>query len=158
MVKSLDSKYDFILLDCPAGVGEDTIASLASSNEVFIVINPYSLSIADALKTKITAQRINAKPVGIIINMKGNYKGEIQEKDLVKMMELPSYGVIPFDEEVRKTFFFKKILPIIIKDAKNPVSLAIRNLASKLLGKEITHKEAKKGFFAWFKNIFRKNK
>jgi len=153
-VKQISSKYDFVILDCPAGVGEDTLAAMVSANEVFIVINPYSLSIADALKTKITAQRVNAKPIGIIVNMAGHYKGEITEKEIVKMMELPSYGEIPFDEEVRKAFFNKKIVPIVLKDKKNIAAKSFENVADRILGKEITEKKSKGGFFSWLKHLF----
>lgn len=156
IVKRLTTKYDFILLDCPAGVGEDTLVTMSASTEVFLVVNPYSLSIADALKTKITSQRINAKPVGVIINMAGYYKGEIEEKDIVRMMELPTYGCIPFDEEVRKAFFYKKIEPIIIKSPNSPASVMFNQIAARLLGKEIEMPSVEKGFFAWLKSIFKK--
>ncbi len=157
MVKKLSYNYDFIILDCAAGVGEDTLSAMAAATEVFIVINPYSLSIADALKTKIMAQKINAKPVGIIVNMVGYYKGEIKEGDIVKMMELPSYGVIPFDEVVRENFYYKQIVPIIIKTPGTPASVAIKNIASRMLGKEPTEEIKKSGFFAWLKRLFSKN-
>lgn len=154
IVKKLSYNYDFIILDCAAGVGEDTLAAMAAATETFIVINPYSLSIADALKTKIMAQKINAKPVGIIVNMVGHYKGEIKEEDIVKMMELPSYGTIPFDEIVRENFYYKQIIPIIIKTPNTPASIAIKNIAARLLGKEVSTTQEKKGFFAWLKSLF----
>jgi septum site-determining protein MinD len=156
-VHLIADKYDFVILDCAAGIGEDTLSAMSTANEVFLVINPYSLSIADALKTKITAQRINAKAVGIIVNMVGNFKGEISEEEIIKMMELPNYGIIPFNEEVRKTFFYKKINPIVLRYPKNPVTLAIKQTVEKILGKEVEIKRPKKGIFGWFKNIFSKN-
>ncbi len=156
IAKKLAPKYDFVLLDCPAGVGEDAQITMSASTEVFFVINPFSLSIADALKAKITAQRINAKPVGLIVNMAGNYKGEIDEKDIVRMLELSSYGKIPFDEEVRKAFFYKKIEPVILKSPNCPASAAFNSIAGRLLGKEIETPIIKKGFFDWLKNIFKK--
>jgi len=147
IVKKLSYNYDFIILDCAAGVGEDTLAAMAAATETFIVINPYSLSIADALKTKIMAQKINAKPVGIIVK-------KIKEEDIVKMMELPSYGTIPFDEIVRENFYYKQIIPIIIKTPNTPASIAIKNIAARLLGKEVSTTQEKKGFFAWLKSLF----
>jgi len=158
IVKKLTTRYDFILLDCPAGIGEDTLITMSASTEVFLVVNPYSLSIADALKAKMTAQRINAKPVGILVNMAGYYKGEIEEKDIIRMMELPTYGTIPFDEEVRKAFFYKKIEPIIIKNPECPASIAFNQVAARILGKEIQNTPiiTKKGFLDWLKNLFKK--
>jgi len=154
IVKKLSYNYDFILLDCAAGVGDDTLSAMAAATEVILVINSYSLSIADALKTKIMAQKINAKPVGIIVNMVGHYKGEIKEEDIVKMMELPSYGIIPFDETVRNNYYYKHIVPVIIKSPKCPASEALKEIAQRLLGKDVLVKDKKKGFFAWLKRVF----
>lgn len=156
IVKKLSFNYDFILLDCSAGVGEDTLSAMAAATEVMLVINPFSLSIADALKVKIMAQKINAKPVGIILNMVGKYKGEIKESEIVKMMELPSYGTIPFDEIVRQNFYYKQIIPIVLKYPNSPASLAIVNIGKRILGEKIEEQEEKKGFFAWIKKIFGK--
>jgi len=155
IVKKLSYNYNYIILDCAAGVGEDTLSAMAAATEVFLVINPYSLSIADALKTKIMAQKINAKPVGLIVNMFGHYRGEIKEEEIVKMLELPSYGVIPFDEVVRENFYYKQIVPIVLKHPNTPAALAIKNIAARFLGKE-SFEESKKGFFSWLKRIFGK--
>jgi len=154
IIKQVGPKYDFVLLDCPAGIGEDTLAAMASSTEVFLVVNPHSLSIADALKTKIAAQRINAKPVGLIINMYAGLRGEIPEKDIISMLELPLYGVIPYDEEVRKTFYYKKIQPVILRNPDAEASKAIYGTAGKILGIEIDIKKQGGGFFNWLKRIF----
>ncbi len=156
IVKKVSYNYDFILLDCSAGVGEDTLAAMAAATEVMLVINPFSLSIADALKAKIMAQKINAKPVGIILNMVGKYKGEIKEEEIIKMMELPSYGKVPFDEIVRQNFYYKQIVPIMVKHPNNGASIAIKNIALRLLGNKVEDQEVKKGFFSWLKNIFGK--
>jgi septum site-determining protein MinD len=156
IIKKLSYNYDFIILDCAAGVGEDTLSAMAAATEVFIVINPYSLSIADALKTKIMAQKINAKPVGIIVNMVGNFRGEIKEEDIVKMMELPSYGAIPFDEVVRENFYYKQIVPIMLKTPNTPASIAIKNIAARMLGKDNYVAEKSTGFFAWLTGLFGK--
>lgn len=154
LVKKISYNYDFIFVDCASGVGEDTLAAMSAATEVFLVINPFALSIADALKTKITAQKINAKPVGIIVNMVGYYKGEIKEEDIIKMMELPSYGVIPFDETVRMNFYYKQIQPIIIKNKGCPASQAINNIAKRLLGIEVEQEKKQGGFFHWLRNLF----
>jgi septum site-determining protein MinD len=156
IIKQVAPKYDFVLLDCPAGIGEDTLASMASSTEVFLVVNPHSLSIADALKTKMAALRINAKPVGLIINMYAGLKGEIPEKDIISMLEIPLYGVVPYDEEVRKTFYYKKIQPVIMRNPNAEASKAIVGVAGKILGIEISMKRESKGFFAWIKSLFSK--
>ncbi len=156
IVKKVSYNYDFILVDCAAGVGEDTLAAMSAATEVFLVINPFALSIADALKAKLMAQKINAKPVGIIVNMVGYYKGEIKEEDIIKMMELPSYGTVPFDETVRMNFYYKQVQPIMIKNKGSKASQAIYNIAQRLLGIEVKTQPKSGGFFNWLRNLFSK--
>ena len=69
--------------------------------------------------------------------MVGKYKGEIKEEEIIKMMELPSYGKIPFDEVVRQNFYYKQIIPIIIKQPNIIASLEIKNIALRLLGNKV---------------------
>jgi MinD-like ATPase involved in chromosome partitioning or flagellar assembly len=59
------------------------------------------------------------------------------------MLELPSYGVVPFDDEVRRSFMQEKPVPFIIRKPNCPAAVAIRKTAAKLSGgKEIASDSA----------------
>ena len=93
IISQLTDQYDYILLDVAAGIEKNVLSALSSAQETLLVTMPTSPAIADALKTKIVAQRLGSKVIGVVINFVMNEKGEISKKDISDMLELPSYGV-----------------------------------------------------------------
>ena len=160
VIQSLEDHYDFILLDAPAGIERNVLASLSAVKQVLIVTTPNSPSIADALKTKIVAQRLNAKPFGFILNMVREEKGELKREEVSKILELPCYGIVPWDNEVRKTFVQKDSKPVILRKPDSPAAKAIKKTALKLGGAKVEIKGEKGGreFFLTriLKKIFRR--
>ncbi len=161
VIRAIRARFDFILLDAAAGIEKNVLAALSASDEVLLVTMPETPSIADALKTKSMAERLGSKPIGVIINMVYGQKGEIQTSDIMKVLELPSYGSVPFDPEVRKSFMQEKVSPVVIRAPQSPASRAIRNVASRIVG--VKFEEEKKeggisGFFNALFSIFRKKK
>ncbi|MFH1588933.1 MAG: cell division ATPase MinD [Candidatus Diapherotrites archaeon] len=160
VIELIKNQFDYILLDCPAGIEKNVISVLAASTEALLITSPDSPSVADVLKAKITTQRIGAKTIGVIINYFRGEKGEISKEDISKMLELPIYGVIPFDDEVRRSFMSEKSNPIILKNPKNSFSVEIQKIAGKLAGFHTeTKTEKKEGFISRLLNkLFKKNK
>jgi septum site-determining protein MinD len=64
IISQLNERYDFILLDAAAGIEKNVLSALSASQETLLVTMPTSPAIADALKTKIVAQRLNSKVIG----------------------------------------------------------------------------------------------
>jgi MinD-like ATPase involved in chromosome partitioning or flagellar assembly len=77
----------------------------------------------------------------------------------MKMLELPSYGRIPYSNEVRESFLLKKIKPLLIHNPNCASANSFRAIAKKISGKETKTKEKRKGgFFAFLKRLFSKKK
>ncbi|HLC36412.1 MAG TPA: cell division ATPase MinD [archaeon] len=151
VIRSIHNDFDFILLDGPAGIGKDTMASIASADESILVTTPVSAAIADVLKTKIVCQRLGNKPFGVILNQVRKEKGEISDTDVSKMMELPVFGVYPYNENLRKAYLAEKVVPILIKDPTSDFSLAVRKSIKKMTGVEIKTEEKSAGILGLFK-------
>jgi septum site-determining protein MinD len=94
------------------------------------------------LKTKIVAERLGSKPIGIIINFVYGEKGEVSAEEIMKMLELPSYGSIPYDDEVRKSFMMETVKPVILHAPSAPASIAMRKIAAKIAGIAFDEKAA----------------
>ncbi len=158
VVASIANKFDYILLDAPAGIEKNVLASIGASDEVLLESTPDPPSIADALKTKIVAQRLNKKVIGIVLNFVRFEKGEIQDTEVSKMMELPVYGLIPYDDEVRYSFLQEKSGPIMVRNPQNPASIAIQKVAAKLSGVDldVSLPKPKKGLLSRILSIFGK--
>ncbi len=159
VVKELKHKYDYILIDAAAGIEKNVLAAMSASTQIILVTEPTAPSVADVFKTKMVAQRINQRVLGVIINKSSNLKGEISEKEIMKMLELPSFGRIPYAEDIRLSFLLKKIKPVMLHNPSGTSAEAFRKVARKLTGREVdTSKKKKKGLFSFLKNIFKTKK
>ena len=159
IVESISNQFDFVLLDCPAGIEKGVLAAIASADEVLLVTMPTSPAIADVLKAKITAQRLNVKVIGVIVNFVRQEKGEIKFDDIQKLLELPIFGLVPYDPEIRRTFMYEKLAPLMIREPGSPAAVAIQKTAAKLAGLPVKIDEGKKqGFFSRLFGIFRRKK
>ncbi|MCX6799273.1 MAG: cell division ATPase MinD [Candidatus Diapherotrites archaeon] len=160
VVKQVAGDYDFVLLDCPPGIERTVMASLAASDEALLITMPNPPSIADVLKTKLVAQRLGCNPIGVIINFSTGEKGEVKGEDIMKMLELPIYGVIPMDAEVRRSFMQENVQPLMLRKPDAPASVAMRKIAAKISGAKeaVIAKPARIGFLTRLKNIFKRGK
>ncbi len=158
VVSQLTDKYDYILLDVAAGIEKNVLSALSASQETVIVTMPTSPAIADALKTKIVAQRLGSKVIGVIVNFVMNETGEITKNDIANMLELPIYGSVPYDPEVRKSFMQEKVSPVIVRKPDCPAAVEVVKIASRLTGLKVTESTAPKkgGFLQALFSIFKK--
>ncbi len=140
VIASVKEDFDYVLLDAPAGIETNVMSALSASDNVLLVTMPISPSIADVLKTKIVAERLGAKPIGLIINFVRGEKGEVFPDDIMKMLELPIYGMVPYDEDIRKSFMREKIMPTILFKPNAKAVEAINQIAEKLTGVTTTIK------------------
>ncbi len=161
VVKETAPKYDFVLLDAPPGIEKNVMSSLAAADEVILITMPTSPSIADVLKTKIVAQRLGSNPIAVVVNFSMGEKGEISNEDIMKMLELPVYGTIPFDLEIRRSFMQQNVQPVILRKPTSPGAIAMRKVAAKIAGirsKEFLKEEKKQGFLSKLLAIFKRKK
>jgi len=159
VVSQLNDEYDFILLDVAAGIEKNVLSALSASQETLMVTMPTSPAIADALKTKIVAQRLGSKVIGVIINFVMSEKGEISKNDIANMLELPVYGNVPYDPEVRKSFMQEKVAPVVVRKPDCPASEEITRIASRITGLKSEAPKAKSaGFLAQLFSLFKKKK
>ncbi len=132
IIDSIRNQFDFIFLDCAAGIEKNVLAAISASDEVLLITAPSSPSVADVLKAKITAQRLGSKPIGTILNFVRGEKGEIKKDDVMKILELPVLVAVPFDDEVRKSFMQETVMPIMVRKPSSPAAIAIQKAAAKL--------------------------
>ncbi len=155
VIEQVRPQFDFVLLDCAAGIEKNVMAAVSASDEVLLIAIPTSPSIADVLKAKITAQRLGSKPIGVIINLVRQEKGEIKKDDIMKMLELPVLSIIPHDDEMRRSTMQETPKPVILFKPSAPSSIAIQKAAAKLAGLAAPEAEKGSGLFAALLNKLR---
>lgn len=154
IVQGISSQFDYVLLDAPAGIEKNVLATIASAEEAMLVVTPDSPSIADALKIKMTAERLKSRPIGVIINLARGEKGEIKGEEISKILDLPVFGMVPYDSEVRRAFMQEKIMPFILRSPNSDAAQSIVKTASKLAGVEVSLKEEKPNIIQTIINKF----
>ena len=149
VVDAVKDRYDFVLIDTAAGIERISLAAMNASQEVMLVVEPSPSSIADALKTKISAQKLNCKVMGVILNKVFNEKGEITSQNISQMLELPVYASIPFDENVRKSFYEER-QPFMLSGKTTTAINEMNRITARLTGMEIKDASVKESFLKQF--------
>ncbi len=147
VLKEINDLVDILIIDCPAGIGKETLIALSASDGVILVVNPEISSISDALKVIAIAKRLGTQILGAIVNRVSNESTELSVKAIQTILEVPVLGVVPEDPHVRKAAAFGT--PLVIMYPDSPATQAIMKIAAKLIGEkyEAKIKEKKKEGF-----------
>lgn len=104
VINMLDSSFDYILIDCPAGVDEGFHRAVFSANEAIVVVTPHLSSLRDANKVLNLLNEYDLTSKGLVINrMRGDLlaSGEmLRVEDVVRALHVPLFGVIPEDDAI----------------------------------------------------------
>lgn len=131
VVKELSDEVEILLIDCPSGLGEETLLALQLAEELVLVVMPEITSLSDALKTKIIAKRFGVKTTGVIISRASEDEElDVAKEEVKSMLEAPILGVVPEDPEIRKSITYGE--PVVVRKPKSPSGKAIRKIASEL--------------------------
>ena len=165
LVNDLKEKFDYILIDSPAGIESGFEHSIYLADRALIVTTPEISSVRDAdrvigiidAKSK-KAQEGEEVQKHIIVN---RIKPELVEKgemlsidDVLHILALPLIGVVPDDEDIVKSTNLGE--PIALNE-KSLVGEAFRRIAKRIEGEEVEFLDlkAKKGFFGKLKGLFK---
>ena len=132
----LIEENDFILIDSPAGLGKDSLATIEAADELITITNPELPAITDALKLSILANKYSTHNLGVVVNRIKRESHEVPVDHIEKMLGLPAIGKIPEDKEVRKAIALKE--PVVSYSPKSPAAQHMIALAANLVGEEHT--------------------
>ena len=156
VLSTILEKTDILILDAPAGLEKSAIIALAAAEELMLVVNPEISSITDGLKTKMVAERLGTKLLGIVINRATSMGFDMAKKEIEAILEGKVVSVIPEDPEVRKSAAFGQ--PLLLRSPDSPAAKAIKQLAAKMIGTKYEVKEEvkKEGALRRFLRIFKR--
>lgn len=104
IVDTIEHSFDYILIDCPAGVEAGFHRAVFPATEALIVVTPHLSAIRDADKVVGLLSEYKIENKGLVINrMRGDLllSGEMLNiESIVKAMGVPLLGVIPEDDAV----------------------------------------------------------
>lgn len=130
--------FEFILIDCPAGVDIGFINAISAAKEAILVATPQITSIRDADRVASLLQINGIYDFKILINgIRSSFirnKHLIPVKDVQKMLCAPLIGAIPEDKEVLLSI--NKGEPLVLNKNLSLSGLAFENAARYFLGKD----------------------
>lgn len=100
----LTNVFDFIIIDCPAGIGEMLDVSLAPADKAVIITEPEAASIRDADVTERYIRQKGLKDTCIVINkvnvdlMRKKLLPDVT--DIAQVFEGPVKGIIQYDDNI----------------------------------------------------------
>ncbi|MEO1942119.1 MAG: septum site-determining protein MinD [Campylobacterales bacterium] len=165
LLNSLREKFDYILIDSPAGIESGFEHAIYLADTALIVTTPDVSSVRDAdrvigiidAKSKKAQQGEEVEKFVIINRIKPELvqRGEmLSVEDILQILALPLIGLLPEDEEIIRATNLGE--PVIL-NPKSRVGAGFKNIARRLLGEEVpfTEIEERKGFFERLKRLFK---
>jgi septum site-determining protein MinD len=160
LVNQLKEEFDFILIDCPAGIEQGFKNAIAGADRAIVITNAEISSIRDADRIIGLLEASEIKNPELIINRlrpEMVKKGEMMDvEDILGLLSIDLIGVIPEDENIITQT--NKGEPA-VTNKKAPSGKAYVETARRILGEnvEVTIPGRKKdGIFKKIKKVFRK--
>src|SRR3989344_741333 len=147
VARKLRKVADYVIFDSAAGLGEEAISAIDSSDELIIVTNPEIPAVTDALKTAKLAEDMGKEIRGVIVTRVRGAKSEMPIANIKDMLELPILGVVPEDSNVPEALVLKDAL--LHTHPKSKASRAYRKIAASIIGYR-DYKEK----YSWFDRFF----
>ena len=159
LTKKLKEDFDYILIDCPAGIEQGFKNAIAGADRAIVVTTAEISAIRDADRIigLLEISEIN-NPELIVNRLRPNMvrKGEMMEvDDIVDLLSVDLIGVVPDDEYIITQT--NKGEPV-IKNKKAPSGKAYIEIARRILGEniDVTIPGRKQGIWEKIKGWFRK--
>ena len=159
LIADLRDEFDYILLDCPAGIEQGFENAVAGADRAIIVTTPEVSAIRDADRIIGLLETHGIKKNDLIINrlrVDMVKRGDMMSvDDVTEILAIHLLGVIPDDEQV--VIATNQGEPIIGTDCIS--GQAYSNVCRRILGEDIPITDFSKpeGFLAKFSSLFKKN-
>jgi septum site-determining protein MinD len=134
VLNDLIGETEFALIDSAAGLGNEARQAIEAGDEMVLITNPEIHALTDALKAYEFAKEIGIKPLGVILNRVNNRDWEMTKENVEEFLELPVIGMIPEDENVKRSIAMKQ--PLVYAFPHSPASRAIKKLAARMIGED----------------------
>ena len=139
LIKLLNDKYDFILIDSPAGIDEGFQTAVEPANESIVVVTPEVPSIRDADKVIGILVAKGVKKISLLINrIRPNMvktDDMMSIDDVQNILGIPLIGIIPDSEEV--IIASNRGEPLVLEEKLSLPGLAFENTALRLEGRDV---------------------
>ncbi|WP_027092684.1 septum site-determining protein MinD [Cohnella thermotolerans] len=157
IVEELKPDYDYVIIDCPAGIEQGFDNAVAGADQAIVVTTPENAAVRDADRViGILEQRGFKSPKLLINRIRPNMlkSGDMLEiDDICQVLAIDLIGIVPDDEIVIKAA--NQGEPTVMNPSSR-AAIAYRNVARRILGETVPlmQLEEKSGMFGRVKKFF----
>ena len=133
----LAANHDYVIVDTPARLSEDTLAILDAASVILIVITYQGSTIANTRSAIDTFEALGykgQKPLLLVVNQSDLTAG-LSKGGMEHALNLPVVGEIPSDWKLVSESNNKQA-PFVLSNANAPASQAVANLANALVSQQ----------------------
>ena len=138
LIFSLKESFDYILIDCPAGIEQGFKNAIAAANEAIVVTTPEVSATRDADRIIGLLEAAGIKNPRLVINRLRidmvKDKNMLSVEDILDILAVKLLGVVPDDENV--VISTNKGEPLVYK-GDSLAAKAFKNIASRIEGVEV---------------------
>lgn len=158
LVDNLKEEFDYVLIDCPAGIEGGFDNAVVGADRAVVVTTPEVSAVRDADRIIGKLESKGLVDHGLIVNRLNHNlakKGEMLNiDDMTDILAIKLVGIVPEDEKI--VMSTNRGEPV-VHDEYAKAGQAFRNIARRIQGDEVPFIELNDedaGFFAKFKKMF----
>ena len=157
LTEELKEEYDYILLDCPAGIEQGFQNAIAGADHAVIVTTPEVSAIRDADRIIGLLEANDIHKIDLVINrirMDMVERGDMLSKDdVLDILAVDLIGIVPDDENI--VISTNQGEPLV--GSNTPAGKAYQNICNRVMGKDVPFMEITgPTFFQRLANVFKK--
>ena len=138
LLAEVRKRYDFCLLDAPAGLGTGFLLATASADRAVVVTTTDPSSLRDAQHTVMELERFGTGKLHLVVN-------RVRKKllrsmhatidDAIDKAGLPLLGVVPEDDALPLSL--NRGVPLLLSGSQSAAASAYRNIAKRIRGEKV---------------------
>lgn len=160
LMTELAKMFDFVLVDCPAGIESGFQNSISGADEAVVVVTPEMSSVRDAdrIVGLLESKKDELNGYKLIVNRLKPGLIETQDmmsvEDICEILSVDLIGIVPDDEAV--IISTNKGEPVALTPGNQLSGKAYRNIAKRILGEDVPFLDfsRKLGFMNKIKALF----
>ncbi|HEY9813385.1 MAG TPA: septum site-determining protein MinD [Candidatus Sericytochromatia bacterium] len=139
LITALAQMYEYVIIDCPAGIEMGFKNAIAAAQEALIVTTPEISAVRDADRVIGLLEANSIKKVNLIVNrlrpamVQANDMMSVE--DVQEILAIPLIGIIPDDERVIVST--NRGEPLVLSETSSLPAMAIANIARRLKGEQV---------------------
>lgn len=140
LVTRLAPDYDYVIIDCPAGIEMGFQNAIAPATDALIVTTPEVAAVRDADRVIGLLEANNITDIKLIVNrvrpemIRANNMMSVE--DILEILAIPLVGIVPDDQRVIVSS--NRGEPLVLDEKLTIPGIALNNIAQRITGKDVT--------------------